>query len=55
MLDALRRSIAHAYDNTEYYRAKCDEADISPSDLRTIDDLSRFPFTLKSDFRANYP
>jgi phenylacetate-CoA ligase len=55
MLDALRRSIAHAYDNTAYYRAKCDAAGIAPADLRTLDDLSRFPFTLKSDFRANYP
>jgi phenylacetate-CoA ligase len=55
MLDALRRSIAHAYDNTAYYRAKCDAACVSPPDLRAIDDLARFPFTLKSDFRANYP
>jgi phenylacetate-CoA ligase len=55
MLDALRRSIAHAYDNTAYYRAKCDAACVSPSDLRAIDDLARFPFMLKSDFRANYP
>ena len=55
MLDALRRSIAHAYDNTAYYRAKCDAAGIVPADLRTLDDLARFPFTLKSDFRANYP
>jgi phenylacetate-CoA ligase len=55
MLDALRRSIAHAYDNTEYYRAKCDAAGVSPPDLRAIEDLARFPFTLKSDFRANYP
>jgi len=55
MLDALRRSIAHTYDNTAYYRAKCDAAGVAPADLSTQDDLSRFPFTLKSDFRANYP
>jgi phenylacetate-CoA ligase len=55
MLDALRRSIAHAYENTAYYRAKCDAAGVTPSDLRTLGDLARFPFTLKSDFRANYP
>jgi phenylacetate-CoA ligase len=55
MLDALRRSIAHAYENTAYYRAKCDAAGISPDDLRSLDDLARFPFTLKGDFRANYP
>lgn len=54
-MDALRRSIAHAYENTRYYRAKCDAAGVTPEDLRTPDDLRRFPFTLKSDFRENYP
>lgn len=51
----LKWSIAHAYSNTKYYRAKCDAAGISPNDLRTLGDLRRFPFTLKSDFRDNYP
>jgi phenylacetate-CoA ligase len=54
-IEKLRRSVAHAYDNTQYYRAKCEAAGIAPSDLKSLDDLKRFPFTLKSDFRANYP
>jgi phenylacetate-CoA ligase len=54
-LDAIRRSIRHAYDNTAYYRAKCEDAGISPDDLASFDDLKRFPFTLKGDFRENYP
>jgi phenylacetate-CoA ligase len=54
-LDKLRRSVAHTYDNTAYYRAKCDAAGIHPRDLKTPGDLARFPFTLKGDFRDNYP
>jgi phenylacetate-CoA ligase len=55
ILDKARRSIAHAYANTAYYRAKCDAAGVTPEDLRSLDDLSRFPFTLKTDFRDHYP
>lgn len=54
-LDALRRSVRHAYDNTAHYRAKCDAAGVLPSDLKTWNDLHKLPFTLKEDFRENYP
>jgi phenylacetate-CoA ligase len=54
-LRGLKWSIAHAYAQAPYYRAKCEAARVRPEDLRTLDDLSRFPFTVKTDFRANYP
>src|SRR5262249_30692868 len=54
-LERLRWSIAHAYENTRYYRARCDDGGVTPADLRSLADLVRFPFTLKSDFRENYP
>jgi phenylacetate-CoA ligase len=54
-LQRLKWSIAHAYNNTAYYRAKCEAAGVKPDDLCTHGDLARFPFTLKSDFRDNYP
>ena len=54
-LERLKWSVAHAYDNTKYYRAKCDEAGVKPGDIKSLGDLSRFPFTLKSDFRKEYP
>jgi phenylacetate-CoA ligase len=53
-LEQLRWSVRHAYDNTAY-RAKCDAAGIAPDDLKTFEDLRRFPFTLKGDFRDHYP
>jgi phenylacetate-CoA ligase len=38
-----------------HYRAKFDQAGVQPSDLKTLADLAKFPFTLKKDLRDNYP
>ena len=54
-LKRLKWSIAHTYNNVPHYRAKCDAAGITPDDMRSLADLARFPFTLKSDFRKTYP
>jgi phenylacetate-CoA ligase len=54
-LERLRWSLAHAYDNSPHYRAAFDAADVTPADLRSLDDLARFPFTTKDDLRATYP
>jgi phenylacetate-CoA ligase len=47
--------LRHAYANQAPYRAKCAAAGVSPDDLRSLDDLRRFPFTAKSDLRDAYP
>lgn len=54
-LDRLRWSLNHAYANVPLYRKRFDEAGIHPDDLKSLDDLSKFPFTGKSDLRDNYP
>src|SRR5690606_41471924 len=54
-LERLRRTLQHAYDNVAHYRAKFDAAGVRPSDLKSLDDLGRFPFTTKSDLRQTYP
>src|ERR1700742_160072 len=54
-LKRLKWSIAHTYNNAPHYRAKCDAAGVTPDDVRSLADLARFPFTLKSDFRKTYP
>ncbi|PIF34943.1 phenylacetate-CoA ligase [Delftia sp. 60] len=51
----LRWSLQHAYDNVPHYRRAFDEKGVHPSDLRTLSDLARFPFTTKKDLRDNYP
>ncbi|MCC7413660.1 MAG: phenylacetate--CoA ligase [Gammaproteobacteria bacterium] len=54
-LERLRWTLRHAYDNVAHYKARFEAAGVHPDDLRTLDDLARFPFTSKADLRANYP
>ena len=54
-IERLRWSLRHAYDNVAHYRRKFDARGVHPDDLRTLDDLSKFPFTDKDDLRENYP
>jgi len=54
-LERLKWSLTRTYNNAPYYRAKCDAAGVTLSDLKTLADLRRFPFTKKTDFRENYP
>jgi phenylacetate-CoA ligase len=54
-LQRLKWSLRHAYENVPHYRSAFDKAGVRPDDLRTLSDLARFPFTVKSDLRDNYP
>lgn len=54
-LDRLRRSLANAYEKIGHYRNAFDAAGVHPDDLRSLEDLRKFPFTSKHDLRANYP
>src|SRR6201988_1945944 len=51
----LKWSIAHAYDNVAHYRKAFDKAGVHPSDFTQLADLAKFPFTVKTDLRDNYP
>jgi len=54
-LERLRWSLRHAYDNVAHYRKAFDARRVKPEDLRTLEDLAHFPFTVKADLRDNYP
>ncbi|MFF5761559.1 phenylacetate--CoA ligase PaaK [Streptomyces tanashiensis] len=54
-LERLRATLRHAYENVDFYRRSFDAAGLTPDDCRTLADLSRFPFTAKSDLRDHYP
>jgi phenylacetate-CoA ligase len=54
-LNRLRWTLQHAYDNVPHYRAAFDAKGVHPSDLKTLADLAKFPFTTKKDLRDNYP
>ena len=48
--DTLERAYA-----LPHYREKFDAAGVRPADFRSLADIGRFPFTLKSDLRDHYP
>jgi phenylacetate-CoA ligase len=54
-LQRLQWSVRHAYENVAHYRESFRAADVHPQDLRSLEDLAKFPFTVKDDLRANYP
>jgi phenylacetate-CoA ligase len=54
-LQRLQWSVRHAYENVAHYRESFRVAGVHPHDLRSLDDLAKFPFTVKDDLRANYP
>lgn len=53
--ERLRATVEHVYRNGDFYRRRFDEARISPSDIRSLDDLTKLPFLTKDDFRDAYP
>src|SRR6187399_3355462 len=48
-------TLAHAYDNVAHYKKAFDKAGVHPKDFRQLADLAKFPFTVKTDLRDNYP
>jgi phenylacetate-CoA ligase len=54
-LQRMKWSLRHAYDNVPFYRDSFDKAGVHPDDLKDLSDLRKFPFTVKTDLRANYP
>ncbi|GAB4481105.1 MAG: phenylacetate--CoA ligase [Burkholderiaceae bacterium] len=54
-LERLQWTLAHAYANVPHYRREFDAAGVKPSDLKSLEDLAKFPFTTKADLRDNYP
>nr|WP_323777939.1 phenylacetate--CoA ligase PaaK [Amylibacter sp.] len=54
-LTRMRKTLNHAYKNVPFYRKSFDDAGVHPDDLKTLSDLAKFPFTVKSDLRDNYP
>ncbi|KRA30012.1 MULTISPECIES: phenylacetate--CoA ligase PaaK [unclassified Nocardioides] len=53
--DRLLWSVRHAYENVAHYRAAFELAGVHPDDVKSLEDIAKLPFTVKSDLRENYP
>jgi phenylacetate-CoA ligase len=54
-LQRLKWSLQHAYDNVPFHKKAFDDKGVHPSDLKTLADLSKFPFMTKTALRDHYP
>lgn len=54
-LERLKWSLRHAYGNVPFHKKAFDEKGVHPDDLKTLADLSKFPFMTKIALRDNYP
>ena len=51
----LKKMAEYVYHNTPFYRKKFQEMGLEPGDIKSIDDITKLPFTNKLDLRDNYP
>ena len=54
-LKRLQETVAYVYERVPMYRDRLDEMGVSPSDIKTLADIRKLPFTVKDDLRDNYP
>lgn len=54
-LERLGKTLRRAYRHVPHFRQAFDQAGRKPADLKSLKDIARFPFTVKSDLRDNYP
>ncbi len=53
--EGLKSLVERVYARIPFYREKIASRGLKPSDITSIDDLVKLPFTTKDDLRQNYP
>ncbi len=51
----LRQLVDNVYRSSQFYRKRFNEAGVKPEDIKTLEDITKLPFTFKKDLRDNYP
>ena len=54
-LERLQTVAAQVYETVPFYRQAMKEKGVTAGDIKSLDDVTRLPFTNKQDFRDNYP
>jgi phenylacetate-CoA ligase len=54
-LRRLRLVVQRAYQRVELLRTRMEQSGFRPADLRSLEDIQRLPFTVKTDLRDTYP
>ncbi len=54
-LERLKNLVHTVYEKVPFYKKKFDDAGVKPGDIRTLEDISKLPFTTKGEMRETYP
>ncbi len=54
-LERLKKTVETVYRQVPHYTRAFDAAGVKPEDITSLADVSRLPFTTKTDLRDNYP
>jgi len=54
-LQRLKFMVQRAYNHVALFRKRMDDAGLEPTDVRSLDDVTKLPFTVKTDLRDTYP
>ena len=54
-LERLQKTVKTCYDKVPFYRKKFDKMGIKPEDIKSLEDITKLPFTTKYDLRDEYP
>ena len=54
-LERLKKTMAWAYEKSGIYKRKFDAAGVTPNDLCTLEDISKFPFTTERELQEHSP
>ena len=53
--ERFKRIIRRAYENVPFYHQRMEEKNLTPDSFKTLDDVQKFPFTIKANLRDTYP
>ena len=54
-LERLQTLVGRVCRNVPFYQRLLDQAGVTPESIKSLEDLQRIPFTVKTDLRDNYP
>ena len=54
-LKTLRETVKWIYERVPFYKNKFQDMGLGPGDVKSLEDLAKLPFTVKTDLRDNYP
>ena len=54
-LERLQHIVKYAYERVPYYKKAFDKSGVKPSDINSLKDIEKLPFTSKAELRDAYP